>query len=410
MASFPDVATLFLIGSLGGFSVAFVMAVVWLGDRTQRHALFWSASYFLFGLSTLLMALRGHVPDVLSITIAWPVYFLAIGATWLSFREFGYRRMPYDRIIILLGSIAWLLFSFDTDRFGDMNTRVVVLSVICAVYALAAAYEMVQIYRTEPLPALPVFMVMYAGHGVIQSLRAIATMLAPMSDSQLTTLPTSPLTLFVVIETVLVFLLTGMAQLALTGQRRERAFRIAAETDEMTGICNRRHFLEQAVPSVAHSEGNGALLLLDLDHFKVVNDTYGHTAGDVVLSTVTETINRMIAPPDLFARIGGEEFAIYLPNADGPAGVELGERLRAAVSELFIPYRGDVLRITVSCGVAAVADAGAYYDRLHRNADTALYEAKAAGRDRVVAHVAIDRLWGEVMAAVQPDRLNASVV
>jgi len=399
VASFPDIATLFLIGSLGGFSVAFIMAIFWLGDRTQRHVMLWAASYFLYGVAALLLALRGRISDELSIVAAWPIYFLALASTWFSFREFADRRQPYDVIVLWLGIVVWFAFALGWPDFDNMNHRVVLQSAVVAAYSIAAAYELWQLYRIEPLPSAPIFIAVYALHSGIQLCRGLATLLYPPPVPATTTLGPSAVMAIVVTESVLIILLTGMAQLTLMAQRKERSYRIAAQTDEMTGICNRRFFLEQAVPAVANSNGNGALIVLDLDHFKTINDSYGHAAGDVVLLAVTSSISRYIAPPNIFGRIGGEEFAILMPDSDGPEAVAMAERLRRTVGSLRINFRNQFLTITVSCGVASVAEAGGHFDRLHRNADAALYDAKDAGRNRVVAHVDTGRLWRDVVAA-----------
>lgn len=395
MASFPDIATLFLFGALGGLSVAVILTVSWFGDRSQRYIILWAGSYLLYGLAGLLLALRGRIPDVLSVVAAWPVYYLALASTWLSFRAFANRRQSNDIFYMLLGTIVWLLFALTGPLFDNMNNRVIVQTAIVTAYSFAAAYEIWCLFRSEPLPSAPILIVLYGFHSLVQAARCVGTIVAPPPLPESTALVSSPLMGAIVAESVLVILLSGMAQMTLMGQRKERAYRIAAQTDEMTGISNRRFFLEQAVPGVTRSR-EGALIVLDLDHFKAINDTYGHAAGDVVLMAVTSTISRFITPPSIFGRIGGEEFAIFMPNLDGPAAVAFAERLRHAVDALRINFREHLLRITVSCGVAGVAEAERHYDRLHRNADAALYDAKAAGRNRVVAHVDTGRLWREL--------------
>lgn len=399
MVVFPDIATLLLLGSLGAFSVAFIMAIIWLADRSQRHVVFWVFSYFLYGVASLLLALRGIIPDSLSVVAAWPVYFLALASTWYSFRRFADRGQPYDGLIVWLGAAIWFAFTMTGPLFDDMNNRVILQSLVVAAYSIGTAYEIWALFRSEPLPSAPVFMFLYATHGFVQFIRGLAVIANPPPVPSTTDLIHSPLMVAVAIESVLVILLTGMAQMTMMGQRKERSYRIAAQTDEMTGICNRRFFLEQAVPAVTASRGEGALIVLDLDHFKTINDTYGHAAGDIVLLAVTSTISRYIASPNIFGRVGGEEFAVYLPEADGPAAIAFAERLRHSVGGMRINYRDCLLKITVSCGVATVYDAECHYDRLHRNADTALYDAKEAGRNRVVAHVDTGQLWRDLKAA-----------
>jgi diguanylate cyclase (GGDEF)-like protein len=157
----------------------------------------------------------------------------------------------------------------------------------------------------------------------------------------------------------------------------------AAFTDHLTGLANRRRFERQLEREVARTRRYGrpfCLLMLDIDHFKLVNDTYGHEAGDEALRRLANALQAGTRGIDTAARIGGEEFALVLPETDRVRGCEVAERLRQAIKETDIPAAG---RITVSIGLAECT--GAYSDvrELFAAADAALYEAKRAGRDRV---------------------------
>lgn len=155
----------------------------------------------------------------------------------------------------------------------------------------------------------------------------------------------------------------------------------AALTDALTGLPNRRQFQERAEQAVAAARRYGhpcALLLIDVDHFKAVNDAAGHAAGDAVLRRVASVLRDGVRKPDVAARYGGEEFAVLcLASGEAEAAV-LAERLRAAVAR---PSGGR--DVTISVGVAAVARADHTVEALVERADRALYAAKRAGRDRV---------------------------
>ncbi|GAB2569432.1 hypothetical protein Aab01nite_07560 [Paractinoplanes abujensis] len=168
-----------------------------------------------------------------------------------------------------------------------------------------------------------------------------------------------------------------------------RAQRHAAITDGLTGLRSRR-FLEQSLHAEAaratRSGGEVAMLLLDLDHFKSVNDTYGHGGGDRVLVELSRRLSAVIRPGDLAARYGGEEFAVLLPGADPQAAAEIAERIRRVVAAApFSVDEGREHRVTVSIGIAGLPSAAAGVDELVLAADRALYEAKNSGRDRVCA-------------------------
>jgi diguanylate cyclase (GGDEF) domain len=171
--------------------------------------------------------------------------------------------------------------------------------------------------------------------------------------------------------------------------------RAAALTDPMTGAANRARLFGEGprLMEAALRGGNPvSVLMLDLDHFKRVNDTHGHAAGDAVLKAFAALLQSTLRKSDLFARFGGEEFVVLAPNAGRASVLELAERIRAAVERLRVPVEGASLEFTVSIGAAtfepapgAARPTGDPLEALLARADEALYTAKAAGRNRVAA-------------------------
>lgn len=172
-------------------------------------------------------------------------------------------------------------------------------------------------------------------------------------------------------------------------KRTEQTLRRMTVTDELTGAFNRRHaFYEAALyidperlPRIPLSA-----VMLDVDHFKLINDTHGHAIGDQTLKQLTRVANDVIrtghhVDSAMFARIGGEEFLVLLPGAGLDEAVELSERLRRAVEAMLIDSPAGPLSCTVSLGVAAFIEEDVTFDALLSRCDTALYEAKAAGRN-----------------------------
>jgi two-component system cell cycle response regulator len=169
-------------------------------------------------------------------------------------------------------------------------------------------------------------------------------------------------------------------------------------TDVLTGWHNRRYLqarIKEELARARRDRSNLVCLMLDIDHFKQVNDTWGHAAGDAVLRELAQRIESQVRASDVAARFGGEEFVILLPNTAGEAGLQLAERIREAVAaEPFaLPNDGSV-DVTVSIGIANLVpdpddnDFKSLGDALIARADVALYSAKAAGRDRVVYEAA----------------------
>ncbi len=158
--------------------------------------------------------------------------------------------------------------------------------------------------------------------------------------------------------------------------------------DPLTGLANRRYFVEaldQEVDRVTRAGDMALLLLIDIDHFKLVNDSHGHNAGDRVIQAVAQALQASVRPMDTVARYGGEEFAVILPSCLPGFGAQVAERIRSSVAQLAVPLgTGENMHVTVSCGGAYAPqwlrfNAAAWIER----ADAQLYRAKAEGRNRV---------------------------
>ena len=164
----------------------------------------------------------------------------------------------------------------------------------------------------------------------------------------------------------------------------------AAQTDALTGLWNRRYFDENMQRVGLETDrfgGSCALVIADIDHFKSVNDTYGHEAGDAVLRAVASVLRDLVRTTDICARIGGEEMCVILPQTEMAGAMELAERLRARIAALVVQFQAQELRVTSSFGVATyqTKSGEALRARLFKDADKALYRAKAGGRNQVVS-------------------------
>lgn len=170
--------------------------------------------------------------------------------------------------------------------------------------------------------------------------------------------------------------------------RVQKQMEIMATRDSLTGILNRRHFLTIAESEQSRARRYGRPLCLacfDLDHFKHINDTYGHSAGDAVLLEVTKTVSSALRTEDVFSRMGGEEFALLLPDTDVKGAAKLAERIRQNIGDLVIGHDTHSLRVTASFGVTSLAkDDSIPFEETFKVADQATYIAKEKGRNTVV--------------------------
>lgn len=202
------------------------------------------------------------------------------------------------------------------------------------------------------------------------------------------------LTLAVAVLLLLLLLAVGAVMLMLLHLHRQREImRLQSRTDELTGLSNRRWLRETAEHAFDRRRRHGAplsLMLLDLDHFKRLNDAFGHPVGDAVLVAFARTLGRQVRRVDTVARMGGEEFAILMPDSNLAGAQALAERILRATRAMPLPGPAVGHRLTVSIGVVE-AESERSFDRLYSRADQLLYWAKAGGRGRVVAgheHVA----------------------
>ena len=184
-----------------------------------------------------------------------------------------------------------------------------------------------------------------------------------------------------------------LASIAIESRYAHDELERRAYSDYLTGLANRRHFLELAETELACAQRfkrEMSILMLDIDHFKRVNDSYGHHVGDLALKKLAEICLLTLRTVDITGRVGGEEFAILLRETGHEQALEVAERLRAAIASTpVIIENGGVLQLTASLGVTSLVDSQSNIDVLLNQADQALYRSKDGGRNRVTSYVAV---------------------
>ena len=194
------------------------------------------------------------------------------------------------------------------------------------------------------------------------------------------------LTLSMLISCVAIAVLMSLLTEAAAAENEQR-LQMLAGTDGLTGLPNRRRFLQALAREqgrIARDGGHLSIAIADLDHFKRINDEHGHAAGDHALVLTADCARRLLRPYDVVARVGGEEFALVLPDTSLDEAMAITERFRAALASQPVPLPDGAARLTVSVGVTQLQP-GEALDEALRRADSALYRAKEAGRDRVLA-------------------------
>ena len=169
----------------------------------------------------------------------------------------------------------------------------------------------------------------------------------------------------------------------------EKEVRELAIHDALTGLFNRHYLNERLDAEYSRAERAGhpiSFLLMDIDHFKEVNDTYGHQAGDYALKTIAQIIMAQIRKSDIACRFGGEEFMIILPDTGPESAIQKADAFRKSISDRVYEFGGKEFSITISIGIAVYPVNGTENDQILSKADAALYEAKRAGRDQVILY------------------------
>ncbi|MGI2113866.1 diguanylate cyclase [Shewanella frigidimarina] len=193
----------------------------------------------------------------------------------------------------------------------------------------------------------------------------------------------------IMFSTLLVGLSVGLLLLLISAWMQRNQFMKQAQRDGLTGIFNRRTGQEMAENEFIQAQMLGesfSVLLMDLDLFKNINDQYGHATGDWVLKKVTHVIGEMLKPTHIFTRMGGEEFAIFMPKQTEDIAVDFAEQIRDVIANINTRFSGHDFTVTVSCGVSSVDKDDLSLDPLIRRADLALYKAKHNGRNCVVCY------------------------
>lgn len=363
-----------------------LLLISWLQNRGVRALLWWSCSNFAGGLGTALYVMRGVAPEMLTVVLANALIILAFSAAWAGFRLFCNRPLyPLAAFGPPLG--VALLYQW-APFYDSMQWRIGVVSVLPAAYSTAIAVDLWRL-RGERLvsryPAIGWALL----HAAFFGARAPIAFFVQTPPSEIITL--SPWFSVVTFEALLNVIAMGFLQIAMIRERAENYQRAAARTDLLTGAPNRRALMNDGERILAQAEEAGqpvCCLLMDIDHFKTINDRFGHAGGDAALIGVAAAMREHLRAGDMFARLGGEEFACLLPNTSVAVGTMVAEGLRARIAGLKLDAVDRDLRISISVGVACAPNAGGAsvsLDALLREADRNLYEAKAAGRNRVSA-------------------------
>lgn len=358
-----------LAGVLGLFLI-----ICWLQEKSVR-ALAWWGSAYLIGAGSMGLWVGPQAQIHIPAEIPEALTLLACGVIWSGIRLFHDRRI--EPTGTFAGALLWpTLCQFRLFAEGS-QARLALAAVLVAVYTFAIAFELWRERRRTLFSRSAAF--------VVPSLHA-AIFLAPMAMHFAMPQQSASAWLAVfALEAMLYSVGTAFIVLLMVKDHHLQVYRHAASTDPLTGLFNRRAFIENARALCARQAAKGepvSLLMFDLDHFKSINDRFGHAIGDEALRVFAQVLRRSMRANDIVGRLGGEEFAAIVPG-DNSLAATIGERIRSAFEIAAVNIAGYEIGGTVSIGTAAAAAPVTEIDGLINCADAALYDAKHNGRNRI---------------------------
>jgi diguanylate cyclase (GGDEF)-like protein len=377
-----DVNTLFLVTIYIEAILGLLLLFAWVQNTAIYAVAWWGFADLLRAASIALFGLYGSVPDVVSIDLANAVLLTSFAFTWNGAREFNHRKPKW--ILVFGGAAFWLVLSHTPSLAESWDLRSLCSSGIITAYIWMSAYEFWR-GRSEPLVSRwPAIFLLFA-HGSLYLLRTPFGDMLPWHHTG-TEIYASVWMTVLSFQALLFTISIAFILLAMAKERTEHRYKTASLLDPLTGIANRRAFLESGEAQLRRQLNDPrptAVLLLDLDNFKTINDRFGHAMGDSVLQLFAEIGSGCMHRHDAFGRLGGEEFAAVLVNAPRERAMAVAEEIRSSFADAAREVDGKPVAATVSIGMVISYDAVLDLSALLAQADHALYRAKDNGRDRV---------------------------
>ena len=374
-------------------AVSIILTIMMYFYRVSRKVypgfLLWLLGDILISLGFLLLALQGTVPDFLSVVLGNVLLVLSMITLYHGLMRF-FGKDSYDalNIGILILSLALCIYSL----FTNVNEALYIILVSLLLALLLFRAGILLLFKAPDglkATAAPGGVMMLLS-GVFFLIRGIDAII--LGETYLLFSPRWINVLGYLMGAVLVaswtfgFFFLNSARLELDLQYVQEGLKIQTLTDSLTGVSNRRHFFQYAADEFQRArryQRMFSILMNDLDKFKTVNDRYGHAAGDRALIEMARVMNQNMRKVDTLARVGGEEFAALITEADLENAIKTAERIRGQAARRPVVYQDQQFSLTISIGVATLqANDTTFEDVLHR-ADKALYRAKQKGRNRV---------------------------
>ncbi len=349
----------------------------------KPYTLIWGIAFLVVCLQKLLNIVSADFP---SFELYW-IIVCALSILTVILGSWGHMLRTGVKLPIYYVFIAGGLATLVTAYFTVVNPHVG-LRMSVYIYSNAVMLVMIGIviwrFRPQPLPAEIGTSLSYILFGVLQ---AVAATFALLQGAEADPRYANYYVLVNLASLPVAFTAMGLFVVFILASDLSEEMKVLAMTDPLTKSLNRRGFYDLAqnrINKMLSKSQYVCLIYWDIDHFKKLNDSYGHAAGDEVLIQTVKRVNESIKKDDLLGRLGGEEFVVLLGRVDSKSALEVAERLRRKIEALVIDFENRKIQVTASFGVAVIKTEEAVVERVIDIADKALYQAKLAGRNRVV--------------------------
>jgi len=375
-----DINTLFMVTMHVEIMLGLLLFFAWAQNFSKTALAWWGSAHLLRAASIMLFGMHGSIPQWMSIDVANAALFTSFALTWNGARVFD--RRSSEPVWCMVGVIIWLLACRLPQFAASMELRSMVGALIVTTYTWLAAYEFWRSRDEALVSRWPAIFMLFA-HGALFLLRTPLAAMFHISPAH--TFSQSAWLDLISLEALLFTISIAFILLAMAKERTEYGHRKAARTDSLTGILNRRGFLEQSASSNrwAMDLKPTAVMLIDLDNFKSINDRFGHAVGDRVLRIFAESARVCIPSSGLIGRWGGDEFAAVLYDTGREEAQIAAERMQATFGRLASDIDGHPVKATLSIGMVFSPEGPLDLPALLVQADEALYLAKELGRNRI---------------------------
>ncbi len=375
--------TLLLLTLLVNLMIGCYLAMVYLLRRHDKSFLLWAVACFVFVAGGCAAGARSYIDQpLLTYLLADFLLLLSpalvlIGLVWFLRGQLSARSKQQAALLLTL----YLLPQSMLYQLNNASSALTSLGI-----AVVFIYAVALLKKARLTPVFPVYVLQlfFGLHAVLMLLQVVLVLPLVGEDYRAFTLPSLQ---WVLLGHVLLTTCTGLMLPLLAFSMTENQLLRLSELDDLTQLLNRREFLKRANLALSQSrrqQHSVVVLMIDLDHFKLINDRWGHAIGDLALKRVADLLKVGLRTSDLIGRLGGEEFAVLMPNTTAEQAALIGQRLCDRIAHQAWEIEARPVKLTVSVGGASCVAALRDLKELLADADNALYQAKAQGRNRII--------------------------